>query len=175
MADMTRAEARGILQQLVKQQQAVSRLADVVAADAELEASIVALRAEFNQLRTAIKQANMEVDTSRASAVDASAIAKKAWDASTASQHELTDVRKSVDDARRQAEIAVKRYAQDAETRRQAQLADADRTVRAHQEHAEAEHAERVLAMRNELEALQARKDDLTREIEGMLSRFSAR
>ena len=172
---MTGGEAGGILQQLVKQQQAVSRLADVITTDAELENGVGALRAEFNQLRAAIKQANVEVDTSRASAAEASATAKKAWEASVASQHELTDVRKSVDDARRQAEIAVKRYAQDAETRRQAQLADVDRTVRAHQEHAEAEHAERVLAMRNELEMLQARKDDLAREIEAMLSRFSAR
>ena len=54
MADMTRNEARGILQQLVKQQTAVARLAEALVADTALEAEVVGLREQHAKLTTTV-------------------------------------------------------------------------------------------------------------------------
>ena len=171
---MTRAEQRGILQQLVKQQQATLGLAEVIAVDAELEAGIGALRTELVQLKAEIEKAKLEVDGAKASMSDAGAAASRAWDASIAAQQELAETRKAVDTAKRQAESEIKQIVQSIEVSRQAQLNEVQQAVASRRDAAEAAHAERLLVIRRELEALEDRKESISREIAGMLSRFSA-
>ena len=175
MAEMTRAEARGILQQLVKQQQAVVRLADAVSADAALEAEVAALRSELGRLTQAITQSRSEIETLKVSMAEAAVATREAWDVSVAAQQELADTRKAVDEAKRQADGAIARSAKEADTSRQARLLEVEQAVAQKRLHVEAEHTERLGSMRKELDALQERKEAITREIAGMLSRFGAR
>lgn len=175
MAEMTRAEARGVLQQLVKQQQAVVGLAAVLEADAALEAGVAALRVEHNSLESEVKRAKGE-------AVDATAAVDSLNERlkqlrSAIRMHEATrdQLQRDVENAKRNADAEIKQHAKRADDSRQAQLAEVQRTVTATAQAADAEHAERLAAMRTELEALQARKETIAREVADMLGRFSAR
>lgn len=175
MTDMTRAEARGILQQLVKQQQAVARLAEVVAADAALEASVPALRKEFGDLTETIAQARQDLDALKASVATAAEATREAQKATLAARQELADIRKSVDESKGRADAAMRAQATEIDTARKARLAEVERAVTQGRDRGEADHRDRVLSMREEIDELQARKESLIREMDAMLSRFGTR
>mgnify|MGYP001563341243 CR=1 FL=1 len=175
MADMTRAEARGILQQLVKQQQAVARLAEVVAADAALEVSVPALRKEVGDLTQAMTQARQDLEALNASVATAAEATREAQKATLAAQQELANIRRVVEESKREADAAMRAYAEEIDTARKARLAEVERAVTQRRDRGEADHRDHVLSMRTEIDELQARKESLVREMDAMLSRFGAR
>lgn len=172
---ITRSEARGILQQLVKQQSAVAGLAAAIEADTKLEEDAIRLREELRQLVQVVAHARAEAETHKAVVIEATETAKKARAASATAHEELMANQKAVDASRREMELCIRQNTQNIETTRQAQLAEVDRVVRARHEAGNAEHVEHVVAARKELEALEERKASISREIAGILSRFSAR
>ena len=180
MAAMTREEARGALQQLVKLWQgrlgeAVTALHEALSADVKLEGEVGALRAERERLIAA-------VDASRHEATDAAAALDGVTErvaqlrgAVRLNEAKLEQLVKDVEVAQRQADAEIKKHAVRVDEAKRVAFAEVDRAVGVRRDATEREHAKRLGAMGDELKALQARKDALEHGLADLFGRYEIR
>ena len=163
MTTMTRSAARGVLAQLVKQQQAILSLHDALTADVELEASVEGLRAEHTRLSAAVETASQ--DAAKVAALSSEASGRLAQVQGAICTHEATleQLATQITAAQRHADDEIKKQRAQVESAKAAQLAELERTMAARRDAAVRQHTAACAAMADELTALQARKDGLER------------
>lgn len=173
MAKMTRADARGVLAQLVKQQQATLTLVGALEADIELEAGVAQLRTEHDKLTAAVSAAGIEAAKARDATGDAVRELAKTRTACVIAQTELDKINSNVMSARRNAE----RELAELKTGVEKERVRWDGIFAAEQQSKTTllarEHAAARDTLNAEIADLQQQKAGLTRDLDQLLSRFS--